>query len=302
MSAVYFSVFVFVSFAWLPYGELLISELKQYQVAFFRFLGQFLFMISSISSFIIIEDKSLDIIFLSLAVSNIVLFISLHIYYNLNFSLIFEYKKISKKMLYKLFVSDGSKFLLNGFSTILLLQIDVLLIDYLYGSQSAGIYLIIWKIPNTLIMLGWRLSEPFSAIVSKGIKVNKKDIKVQFLLLEKKLLFVSVLISTIYIIFGQFILHIWIGQDNIPNINYMYIVPAIVLSMSIMQRLYLSVNYYTDGLYVVSVLQFIEIGFKLVFILFFFDYFHELAPIVGWMIAFLFTMWFYRKNSLKVLL
>jgi len=301
MSTLYFSVYVFVSFAWIPYSELLISELKQYQVAFFRFLAQFLFMFGAISTFYIVKEKSLDIIFMMLAVSNIILLVSMHLYYTSHFKLLFEYKKITKKMLHKLFISDGSKFLLNGISTILLLQIDILLIDYLYGSRSAGIYLIIWKIPNTLIMLGWRLSEPFQAVVSKELKKSRSSVKLAFLTLEKKILVASIFVAIGYTFLGSYLLDIWVGSENIPNIKYIYFIPALVMIFSIMQRLYVSVNYYTDGLRRVAILQFIEIGFKILFILLFFQYFQELAPIVGWLIAFLFTLWFYRKNSLKIL-
>lgn len=302
MSAVYFSVFVFVGFAWLPYSELLISELRQYQVAFFRFVGQFLFMIGSIGAFLIVKDKSLNIIFMMLAISNIILLVSLHLYYLSKFKLVLEYKKITKKMLHKLFVLDGSKFLFNGISTILLLQVDVLLIDYLYGSTSAGIYLIIWKIPNTIIMLGWRVSEPFQAVVSKRLKNDIKNIRIEFFTLERKILLASIFVAFGYTFLGSYILDIWVGRENIPNIEYMYLVPALVVILSIMQRLYMSVNYYTDGLNMVSILQFIEIAFKIIFIVFFFEYFQELAPIVGWLVAFLFTIWFYKRNSLRVLL
>ena len=76
-------------------------------------------------------------------------------------------------MLNRLILNDGVKYFFNGMSTILLLQIDVMLIDYLYGSQSAGIYLILWKIPNTIIMLGWRISDPLQAIIAKDIKTKK---------------------------------------------------------------------------------------------------------------------------------
>jgi O-antigen/teichoic acid export membrane protein len=302
MSAVYFSIFIFVSFAWLPYAELLISELKQYQVAFFRFLSQFFFMLGSIGAILFVEHKSLDIIFMVLSISNIFLLILILLYYHSNYTIKLKINKINKKMLHKLFITDGSRFFINGISTILLLQIDVLLIDYLYGSVSAGIYLIIWKVPNTLIMLGWRLSEPFQAIVSKNIKSDIKNIKLQFFVLEKKILLASIIVSILYFFSGSIILNIWIGKDNIPNIDYMYFIPAIVIIFSVMQRLYLSVNYYTTGLNTVSILQFIEITFKIIFIIFFFDDFHELAPVIGWLIAFLFTIWFHRKNSLKVII
>jgi O-antigen/teichoic acid export membrane protein len=277
------------------------SELRQFQVAFFRFLQQFIFMAFSISSFLIFKPDSLDSIFLSLFFSVLIVFILVVVYFYKSFNIRFEFSKINKILIHRLFVSDGFKYFVNGMTTIFLLQIDIFLIDYLYGSASAGIYLIIWKIPNAIIMLGWRLSDPFAVIVANELKLNNSNkIRKQFYSLEKKLLFSAFVVSIVYFFLASFILDIWIGKENIPNINYMYLVTAIVILFSVMQRLYLSVNYYTKGLSYTSSLQFIEIIFKIIFIVFTFDYFKELAPVVGWLVAFLFTIWFYRKNSLKV--
>jgi O-antigen/teichoic acid export membrane protein len=280
----------------------MIADLRQYQVAFFRFLQQFLFMIFSISFFIFFKVTSLSTVFLFLFMSSILVLIFVIYYYLTHYKINFSIKKVNRILIHKLVFVDGIKYFLNGMSTILLLQIDVLLIDYLYGSASAGIYLVIWKIPNTIIMLGWRLSDPFSAVVAKGIKNNQqKEIKNDFFKFEKKIVLMATIAGVSYMILGKYILDIWIGSENIPNIEYMYIVPSFVVIVSIIQRLYLSVNYYTEGLGLVSILQFIEILFKIIFIVFFFDYFYELAPVVGWLVGFVITIWFYRRNSLKVL-
>ncbi len=298
---IYFGLFSFISFSIVPFYEILISELKQYQTAFFRFLQQFLFMILSIGIFFIIEVKSLADIFLMLLLSVGIVFSIVTLYFFRIIRIKFSIKNISKKMLDKLVLNDGIKYFFNGMSTILLLQIDVILIDYLYGSESAGIYLILWKIPNTIIMLGWRISDPLQAIIAKNIQIKKDEIKVKFFSFEKKMLILSFFLALGYILFGKWVLEIWLGEGNIPNIEYMYIIPAVVIAFSIMQRVYLAVNYYTNGLDVITKLQFIEIIFKIVFIIFAFKYFAELAPIMGWFFAFLFTIYFYRKNSLKVL-
>ena len=301
-SIYYFAGFSLISFAIVPFYEIMISELKQYQVSIFKFLQQFLFMMLSISLFLFFDINSLSTVFLVLLVSVMIVLFAVSIYFFKKFTVRFSLKKINKVVLHKIFFTDGIKYFFNGMSTILLLQIDALLIDYLYGSASAGIYLIIWKIPNTIIMLGWRLSDPFAAIVASGLKLNNHcEIKKQFYIFEKKLFLSALLISSIYFLLASYVLDIWVGKENIPNIEYMYIVTSIVILFSVMQRLYLSVNYYTKGLNIISFLQFVEIGFKIIFIVFFFDYFQELAPIMGWLVAFLFTLYFYRRNSLKVL-
>jgi O-antigen/teichoic acid export membrane protein len=198
-----------------------------------------------------------------------------------------------------MFKKEISMFI-NNLSTILLLQIDILLISYLYGKKSAGIYLIAFKIPNTLIMLGWRISEPFQPIVAKGIKENKKEIFKKFKKLEKIVFLVAVIFALGYLLFGETALKIWVGEKNIPNINYMYLIPSLAIFFSILQRLYLSVNFYTKGLNIVSLLQFLEIASKVIFTIFFFDIFKELSPTAGWVFAFFFTIWLYRKNAIRI--
>jgi len=300
-STLYFGIFVFFSFLTVTYFQILISKLKQYQVALFKVIQQSIFSIGAIGFFIIEDKKSLDIIFLMLAISSIITFIIVYIYFNKNYTLKFVTKKINKSFFKSLIISNGTEYFFNSATTIILLQIDILLISYLYGNKAGGIYLIVWKIPNTMIMLGWRLSEPFYAIVGKNLKTNRTIVLKQFYSLEKRILVLSIIGAIIYIFLGKLILDLWLNGKDIPSIPYMYLIPAVVVVFSIMQRLYLSGNYYAKGLNTVSKLQLFEILMKIIFIVFFFDYFNVLAPIVGWFVAFLFTMYFYRRNSIKVL-
>lgn len=212
-----------------------------------------------------------------------------------------EFNKINKKLIiYKLFIADGAKYLFNGISTVFLLQVDALSIYYFYGSEAVAIYLIIWKVPNTIIMLGWQLSSPFQAIIAK-YKKDKEYIRKRFFPLERKIFFIAVITSLSYLLLGEIIIDLWIGEEKIPDLKYMYIIPALLITLSIMQRLYLSVNYYTSGLSLTSILQFVEIIFKIIATVFLFDIFNVIAPLFGWLIAFLFTFIVYRRNSVRIL-
>ncbi|MCT7460922.1 hypothetical protein N5S71_00115 [Aliarcobacter cryaerophilus] len=298
-SSIMFGVFVFFSFLILPFYEMLISELKQSIVAFFRFLQQFLFFIFSVSVFIFADTKSLDSVFFILFLSSAFVFILIFIYYQKLYRLKIITKYINRKLFNKLIFSDGRDLFINAVVIIALLQIDVLLIDYLYGSVSAATYLILWKVPNTIIMLGWRLSEPFQAIIAKDF-ANKEKVLDRFTALEKKIFFVGLIAGIGYFIFGKLILEFWMGKDNIPDIDYMYLVPSIVIFLSILQRLYMSINFYTKGLNTVTFFELIELILKVIFTIFLFSMFNELSPIVGWMIGLMITIYFYRKNSIKV--
>ena len=74
---------IFITFGMLPFYEKLISELKQFQVAFLKFLGQFGFMIVSVVLFLSYDD----IIFF--------------MFYLKNHEFNLEFKHINKKLFYK---------------------------------------------------------------------------------------------------------------------------------------------------------------------------------------------------------
>ena len=151
-------------------------------------------------------------------------------------------------------------------------------------------------------MLGWRLSEPFRIITVERLKEKRFfELKKEFLYLEKKILLSSFFVGSMYALYGKFILELWIGKENLPSIPYMYVVPAIVVILSVMQEFYISVNYYTKGLTNVILYNTVLVFVKVIFIIFLFEEFNELAPIIGWMFALLFLIVFYRKNSLMVL-
>ncbi|WP_428739681.1 hypothetical protein [Sulfurimonas sp.] len=296
----YFGLFSVLSFALVPFYEYLRAMLKQYQVAFFRFLQQFLFMVLALSSFVIFKNNSLDIIFLMLLISTIFTSICVGVYYFYHITLHISFKHISKKLFYKLLYKDGVLYFLQGMSTILLFQLDILLIDLLYGSEQVALYLLVWKIPNTLIMLGWRLSEPYQAIIAKEIQIDKKNISTRYFLFEKKLFILSIFVFFAYVLTGEWFMQLWLGVQNTPNINYMYLFPALAVVFSTMQRFYISANYFTFGLNKVVLAQFFELLLKTIFIVFLFDCFGVLAPIIGWLCAYCFTLFIYRKNAQKV--
>lgn len=298
-SVIYFSVYVFCAFAFLPYFEMLFSFGKQHLVAFFRFLLQFIFSMGSIGYFFWADEKTLSTVFFILASSSILVFVLVAGYYLKNFSFEFDFRHFNKKLYHKIILSDGKQLFLFGMVTIFLLQIDILLIDYLYGEKVVAEYLIVWKIPNTIIMLGWRLSEPFQVIVASEIYKNKQKSKNDFLRLEKKILSFSLFATTCYLFFGKIVLYIWMG-NNVPIISYMFILPSIVIFLSIMQRLYISAIYYTKGLETANLLSFFELVLKVIFIVFFFELFGVLASVFAWGVGLFINIYFYRKNALRV--
>lgn len=186
VSSIYFGIFAGISFACLPFYELLMVNNMQSVVGFFKFLSQFLFFIFSFAIFFLSSEKGLSDIFLGLFIGSVATFIMVILYVKSNFNIAFDFIHISKTLFSRIFFIDGKSIFLNSLLLIAILQIDVLLIVYLYGEEILAKYMIIYKIPNTLIMLGWRLSEPFGIVISRQIKKDKNSAYLNFLKIEKK--------------------------------------------------------------------------------------------------------------------
>lgn len=299
LSYVYFSIYAFISFVIIPFYEILNSRLQQHQTQFFRFIQQFLFMLLSIGSYSFL--RHLDYIFLSLFLSSLLttILVYRYIFYHIDFK--FSFTEHYKKIIYKVFISQGKKYFLNGISTIMLLQIDILIIGYLYGKSSAGIYLIIWKIPNTLIMLGWKLSEPLQIYFGNNYPSNIPTLNIMYFKYERLIFLAGIIASFGYFSSGKFIMDIWLGDNSYPQITYMFTIMSLMTFLGIIQRFYVNINYYTKGIEIVTKLQIIDITFKILATLILYPYFKEASPIVGWVISYIITLPMYRINSMRIL-
>jgi membrane protein len=253
----------------------------------------------SFAIFFLSSTKDISSIFLGLCAGNVVAFIIAILYVGRNLNVAFDFRHIGKALLNKIFFLDGKMIFLNSLLLISVLQIDALLIAYLYGEEILAKYMIIYKIPNTLIMLGWRLSEPFGVVISKQIKQDKNLALLNFLIVEKKILAAGIIATLGYFFLGHFVLGLWLG-DNIYEVKYMYVASSALILLSITQRLYFMTNYYIVGINVLNLLLIIELLCKVLFIMLFFDYFKEVSPILGWTLGLLITMYFYRKNTQRI--
>ena len=290
--SVYFGIFASISFCCLPFYELLMVNNRQSIVGF----SQFLFFIFSFAIFFLSSEKALSDIILGLFIGSVATFIMVILYVKSNFNIAFDFIHISKALFSRIFFIDGKSIFLNSLLLIAILQIDVLLIVYLYGEEILAKYMIIYKIPNTLIMLGWRLSEPFGIVISRQIKKDKNSAYLNFLKIEKKILIAGLLVAFGYFFLGHLVLEAWLG-DKIYEVKYMYIASSALIFLSIIQRLYFMTNFYTNGMNILNLLMIVELLCKILFILVLFNYFKEVSAILGWLFGLLITIYFYRKNS-----
>ena len=103
------------------------------------------------------------------------------------------------------------------------------------------------------------------------------------------------IISCIYIIFGKFLVTLWVG-DNAPNENWMYVVAGVTLFFFSISRWPISFAFAQIKLIPLVKLAFIEFFGKLLLTLVLFDHFTYASPLVAMSIMHIFYVaWGYQR-------
>lgn len=296
-----FSVYVFLSFSNLSVFEYFNSQLKQSFSAMLRSIYQILFLILSLTSYFFLQE--FFYIFLALVVAQACVTVISFVVFRKHIKETFIFKMPSLQQFYQVMIKDGSHICIYGLLLIAILQIDILLIEYFYGLEMAGVYTLIVKIPMTIIMLGWRLSEPFGLVVAKGLREQRHfQLYKDFEHLEKKIIFVSFVGALLYFVFGDIIMALWLGGlDKIPSIKGMFLISSVLIFGSIIERLYVSTLFYSSYIWLLNLANIIILLSKTALIVCAYQYFSVLAPLLGWGIVAIGWLPLYRLHVKKLL-
>lgn len=301
LSIFLFSLYIFLSFSNLSVFEYFNSQLKQSFSAMLRSIYQILFLVLSLTSYFFLQE--FFYIFLALVVAQVCVTVMSFIFFWKHVEKIFIFKMPSLQQSYQVMVKDGARIFIHGLLLIAILQSDVILIEYFYGLEMAGIYTIVAKIPITIIMLGWRLSEPFGLVVAKGISEQKHlQLYKDFCYLEKKIIFVGCMAAIVYLAFGDMVIALWLGGlDKVPAIKGMFLFSSVLIFGSILERLYVSILFYSPQIWILNLTNIVVLLSKIVFIICAFQYFSVIAPLLGWSIILIGCLPFYRLHVKKLL-
>ncbi len=208
------------------------------------------------------------------------------------------WKKIQKTMVpdLKRFIGKQGIYYFIFSTLLLLLQLDVIIIGIIAGPTMAGKFVILWKIPE---VLGLVLGKIPSSLEPKIIHIDAKSKLQKFksLFLKGKLSFfiLCFFISCIYIIFGKFLVTLWVG-DNAPNENWMYVVAGVTLFFFSISRWPISFAFAQIKLIPLVKLASIEFFGKLLLTLVLFDHFTYASPLIALSLIHIFYVaWAYQR-------
>lgn len=113
---------------------------------------------------------------------------------------------------------------------VLTLQADALIIGWLFGPETAASYYLLWRIPEVCILLIWRIPSSFAPyFIFMDARGEHDALRKSY---NKGLLAILILAgiaSLIYGLVGQWIVKIWVGEENAPVDELHYVVAALAL-------------------------------------------------------------------------
>lgn len=271
-----FILYIFCCFMMRPVFEVFTATLAQCKVARFRCIQQVIFLLTSIPAIMIYQ--SIPLLFLMAGGASLIMLFAL----NIQNKKYFDNLRIpSKYLVKKLMISDGKNYAIFGVSLIIMLQIDVIVLDILYGSVTVALFAIAWRVPNTIVQLAWRLTEPMAAIVGRKMQENDPNLK---LMLKKNqtYIFAIAVFSCVsyYILIGVF-LSWWMPSFDYDSLDYFKEITTFAIFLLIMVKFYADLFFYQKEC-LFSGLTFSGVAFiKVIGILFLYDYFGGLASLVA---------------------
>jgi hypothetical protein len=255
-SALYFSIYVCTIAVSGPLVQAFIGDLKQHCPPTLRISQQLTFCGLILCMNFFGELKAISDIFLALSISALMVYIAAHIKFRRMIFVSFD-----KPLYIKSIILEARPFLLTTVSTVLLLQLDFFLIMSTLPETEAAHYYVIWKLASSMLMFGWRFSEPYAAIS------RKTDFKIGWPRLP--VLAAAAGLPLLYLTFGGYVYE---GYFSLPDIPTELIVSiTLFLSVNSLFRYYYSVSFYTKYVLQSSSWQMVQVVIKAAFILLFLD-------------------------------
>lgn len=175
---------------------------------------------------------------------------------------------------------QGQQYLIFG-AFVLLLQSDVLLIGFIAGPELAAQFVLLWKIPEAIGLILWRIPSSLEARVIQLQSLGKLD-ELANIFYRGRRYFILVVSATclLYGFCGEWLAHLWVG-DFARAGSWMYVASAIALFLTTMARWPISFGYAMGNLSNLLKLSAIEYFAKLILILLFIEEIGVATPILA---------------------
>lgn len=164
---------------------------------------------------------------------------------------------------------------------ILILQADTMLIGFIGGAEAAGRFVLLWKIPEAIGLLLWRIPSTMEPeVIALDASAQIAPLRNIFVKGRRWFCLVVLIISMVYMAAGQWVTRLWVG-DYAPEADWMYIAGGAALFFNTFARWPISFAYALIRLRSLVKVALIEVVGKLIFMLLLFPRLDIAAPLIA---------------------
>ncbi|GBC60678.1 hypothetical protein DENIS_1635 [Desulfonema ishimotonii] len=203
----------------------------------------------------------------------------------------------------QMFMTRGLSYFIFGLAQYGLIYGDVLLIGAVLGPAKVSAWLIIWRIPDVMGILLWRVSEILSPYLTRlGSASGHQAVARLFLCTSRLQHVLGILAGIGYAFFGPSVVALWVGEAHRPETPWFYWLAGAVLAIQSVNRHDIVLHYALAKLGHLIKIQFAELLLKLGITMLLFTRFDVVAPLITTlMIQLCGLTWFYRASALRQL-
>ena len=197
-------------------------------------------------------------------------------------------------------MSRGGPYFFFGVARQCLIYVDVLLVGALLGPAMVSAYLVIWKIPEVLALLLGRASEILSPYLTRiHGKEGMQSTAAVYLCTSRLQHCTGILAGFAYGLWGPTMVDFWVGAGLRPQQRWAYWLAGALVVLQVVNLHDMMLHYAISRLKRLVIIQFAELGARVVLTLLLLKSLGVMAPIVGALLVQVSTVtWLYRYSAL----
>ncbi len=185
-----------------------------------------------------------------------------------------------KPILKRLAGRQGAGYVTYG-ALLLILQADTVIVGFVGGAEAAGQFVLLWKIPEAIGLLLWRLPSTMEPrVIALDASGKYQALHATFIKGRRHFFALVFTVSLVYMLTGQWLTELWVGE-HAPETGWMYIAGGFALFFNAFARWPISFAYALIRLRALVRVASAEVFGKLVLIFVLFPYISIAAPIVA---------------------
>ena len=194
---------------------------------------------------------------------------------------------------------QGAGYMTYG-ALLLVLQADTMIVGIIGGAEAAGQFVLLWKIPEAIGLLLWRIPSTMEPrVIQMDVSGQQENLRSIFIKGRRWFFMLVVFVALIYMLTGQWLAEAWVGE-HAPDEGWMYIVAGFALFFNAFARWPISFAYALIKLAELVKVAALEVVCKLALTIVLFQYYNIAAPIIASVITHIFYVALAYQKIIKL--